>query len=592
MWLNEGFATVYEYLIPHILYPELGFYELFRTSCVQSSLRNDIPSSASSVPMSYYVEEPTAIRGRFNFISYQKAGTVLMMFLEALGTDIFHKGLENYLNENHFGVGDPSKLFAGIQNAYGNGLNIEALMSSWTTQAGYPILRVERFGDKLKFSQKRYPTGDSEPFAIPLTYATKSNPDFEKKIVSTWITEKEQEVNVIEFNLGESDWIIFNNQQIGFYRLDYSEDLWENILDGLRNNREKIHLINRRILQEELNIGISVSKSISASIMFKILNSLENEDNYLVWNDANVNFQFLNRTLFNKNIYDNYMQFLQELTNSVIERIGYEATDLEPTEITQLRLRVKTLNCDAFNYDCMQHEHTKLINYHQNENENPAPDFCLGFRLAEKDIYDHYLTELTSNSSLKNRNLIARTIHCSLNKDFLGVLIVAVEDETNILTTDERTNIINFMLVSSSISFNVAFDYIQRNVEKIKSFRNQLIAAVNTQEIFDELKLMLTKAVSDGILTQPESNEIQAAINEKLNWHEKYSEEVENYLKDFKPITTESSTTPTTAAGSSENPTTTPKPTEAIESTTLAANSVVVSLYLIIAVVVSTYFVQ
>lgn len=524
MWLNEGFATLYEYLIPHLLFPEFNFREDFRTACLQASLRNDLLSNAASVPMSHYVEEPTAIRGRFNFISYQKSGTVLMMFLEAFGIDIFHHGLTKYLNDNYYGIGNPTKLFTALQSSFGdkNQLNISTAFSSWSTQAGYPLLRVDRCGNKLIFSQQRYPAGNGEIYAIPLTFATKSNAKFDEKTAGYWIHKKEEEVDVNVFGLNETDWIIFNNQQVGYYRIDYSDDLWLAIADGLRHDVKKIHLINRRILQEELYIGMTGSKGVSASTMLEMLNTLENEDSYLVWNDANTNFQFLNRTLMNTVVYENYMKFLRDITKPIIDEIGYEATDSESNEITQLRLRAKTINCYAFDDNCMQHERTKLIKYRENENENPAPDFCTGFRLAEQEIYDHYLNALITNTSLKNRNLIARTIHCTLNKDFLGVLITAIEDDKNILTAFERGNITSFMLTSSPISFNVAFDYIRRNVEKIIPFKSQIIAAINTQEKFDELKLLLSEALNDEILTQADVDEIEAAIDDNLKWQEKH----------------------------------------------------------------------
>ncbi|XP_070493424.1 aminopeptidase N-like [Chironomus tepperi] len=562
LWLNEGFATLYEYLIPHILYPELNFREDFRTACLQASLRNDLMTNPASVPMSHYVEEPTAIRGRFNFVSYQKAGTVLMMFLEAFGIDIFHHGLTKYLIDNYYGVGNPTKLFTALQSSLGdeNQFNLTTALSSWTTQAGYPILHVERSGNKLKFSQQRYPAGNGEIYAIPLTFATKSNAKFDVKTAGYWIKTKEEEVDVNVFGINGTDWIIFNNQQVGYYRIDYSDDLWHAIADGLRHNVKTIDLINRRILQEELNIGMTVSKSISASTMLEILSTLENERSNLVWNDANVNIQFLNRTLMNTVVYENYMELLREITKPIIDEIGYEATDSDPIEITQLRLRVRTINCYAFDDNCMQHELTKLIKYHENENVNPAPDFCTAFRLAEQDIYDHYLNELITNSSLKNRNLIAQAIHCTLNKDYLGVLITAIEDDKNILTEYERGNITNRMLTSSPISFNVAFDYIKRNVEKIILFKSQIIAAINTQEKFDELKLLLSEALNDKIMTQAQVDEIKDAIDVNLKWQEKHLGDIRDFFR-------------------------------LDEVTTLTANGIFVSFYLIItSFVVINYF--
>jgi hypothetical protein len=147
-----------------------------------------------------------------------------------------------------------------------------------------------------------------------------------------------------------------------------------------------------------------------------------------------------------------------------------------------------------------------------------------------------------------------------LNKDFLGVLVAAIEDDKNILTAYERGNITNFMLTSSPISFNVAFDYIRRNVEMINTFKSQIIAAINTKEKSDELKLLLTEALNDKILTQEQVDEIEAAIDVNLKWQEKHL----GGIMDFFGLE---------------------------EATTLTANGVLVSFYLIISsFVVINYF--
>lgn len=561
LWLNEGFATLYEYLVPHILFPSLGFDEDFRMSCLQSSLRREVATASTSVPMSHYVEEPSAIRGRFNFISYQKSGAVLMMFMEALGTDIFHKGLTKYLDENYFGVGDPQKLFTALQSSYGDisVLNVESVMGSWTTQAGYPILHVDVNGSKLKFTQKRYLTGSGEIYAIPLTYATKSNPDFDAKTARYWMRQKEEE---IDLGLNETDWIIFNNKQVGYYRVGYSDDLWLRIAKALQFDNTKVHLINRRILQEELNIGMTVSENIQGSTMLEVLRQLEYENNYLVWSDANNNFQFLNRILFNTDVHEKYMEYLQAMTQPIIDRIGLEGTTTEAADTTQLRLHVKAINCNALGPNCMQHENTKLINYHEDENRNSAPsDFCAAFRLATQDIYTHYLNESVTNVKLKNRDVILKALHCTLKEDLISMLTATVEDKTNILNATDRSNIINSMLISSSISFNAAFDYIERNVKELDSFKSQIKTAINTQETFDKLKLMLSEALNDKVLTKEQVDEIEATVEGNLKWHDKHSSGIREYFG-------------------------------IVESTTLAANGLTTAFYLVAASLIAINFVR
>lgn len=48
-------------------------------------------------PMTHYVETRPNIRGLFDYVSYQKAGTVLRMMMYALTEPTWHKGLKYYL---------------------------------------------------------------------------------------------------------------------------------------------------------------------------------------------------------------------------------------------------------------------------------------------------------------------------------------------------------------------------------------------------------------------------------------------------------------------------------------------------------------
>ncbi|KAG5679933.1 hypothetical protein PVAND_009469 [Polypedilum vanderplanki] len=239
----------------------------------------------------------------------------------------------------------------------------------------------------------------------------------------------------------------------------------------------------------------------------------------------------------------------------------------ESSEITSLRARVKLLNCYAFDETCMQHELNKLIKYHENEGENFAPDFCTAFRHANQTIFDHYLNQLVSNVTLKNRNFIARTIHCSLNENYLGVIVTAIEDTTNILTDAERINLINNMLISSSSAFNVAFEYIKRNVDKIDSFRARLMTAINTQRKFNELKSLLNEAIDEGILTQIQANETIAAIEKNLKWQEKHLDDIKKWFENDDVKEEETTTTATVAT--------------TIETTTQGANGKIISFYLL-----------
>lgn len=250
------------------------------------------------------------------------------------------------------------------------------------------------------------------------------------------------------------------------------------------------------------------------------------------------------------------MNFIVQLTRTHLSRVGYEAMNGEENAITQLRARVKLLNCYAFDLNCLQHELNKLIKYRENEDENPAPDFCSAFRVADQEIYSHYVNELTSNSSLKNRNLIARTIHCSNNKDLLGVLTYVVEDDTNILTDAERITIINNFL-TDEYGFDAALEYIERNLDKINSFRSQLGSVINAENFYSKLNPLIDQAISEGFLTTENATTLRTTVENNLKWHDKHIESIKSFFMRLDTTTSSKTTEITTETITTTTPTTT-----------------------------------
>lgn len=555
---SQGFATLFEYYIPHLVFPTLGFNEDFRTAQIQMSLRNDVATNSASVPMSTYVEEPTAIRGRFNFISYGKAGTVLSMFQQALTADTFHKGLKYYLEDMYYKAAEPKDLFRGLQRAYNEDnfygtLSISNVMSTWIFQAGYPLVSIERKGNEFVFRQERYPSGNGELYAVPITFATKQSPDFEKKTPKFWLRDFTYIIPESTIKVWGNDWIVLNIQQSGFYRVAYSQDLWLAIRDGLKENTNIIHLINRRILHEELNIGVAITNRLLASTILEFLTYMETEENYLVWNDANVNIAMLNRTLYGTEVYLNYMNLIAKLTRTHLMRIGYDTPYEESIEITQLRVRVKTLNCYALDEICLQHELDKLIKYFENKTENLPPDFCSAFRKANETIYVHYLNELTSNLQLANRNVIAATIHCTMK--YSGLLTLAIEDDSNELSSSDRINIIRNLFYNEA-ALDEAIAYVERNLDKINSFILQIGSVVNSNTLFDKINKLIDQALCEGFLSESTAQSVKNTIQNNLLWQQKHFDSISNFFINIET---------TTSMPSSTNPITT---TSIVETTT------------------------
>ena len=70
IWLNEGFATLFEYLLVENRYPELRFRDYFNVQKLQNAMRSD--SLESTRAMLAPAETPSEISGLFDRIAYDK----------------------------------------------------------------------------------------------------------------------------------------------------------------------------------------------------------------------------------------------------------------------------------------------------------------------------------------------------------------------------------------------------------------------------------------------------------------------------------------------------------------------------------------
>lgn len=94
--LNEGFATVFEYLLVDQFYPEWRMQHFMNIFTVQRyAFVTDAKNSTRA--MTTDAETPTEISALFDDIAYDKSGTVLRMFNYAVGEALFKEALNLYI---------------------------------------------------------------------------------------------------------------------------------------------------------------------------------------------------------------------------------------------------------------------------------------------------------------------------------------------------------------------------------------------------------------------------------------------------------------------------------------------------------------
>ena len=126
---------------------------------------------------------------------------------------------------------------------------------------------------------------------IPLTYSTANL----NQTHSTWMNPEENDIE-LDLPASADQWIIFNVDQVGYYRVNYDETNWLLLAKQLQEDHSAITVLNRaQILDDCLNIARV--GGLSYKVAFEVTRYLRNERDYTPWKSALEAFNYLDRML-------------------------------------------------------------------------------------------------------------------------------------------------------------------------------------------------------------------------------------------------------------------------------------------------------
>ncbi|KAL4706772.1 hypothetical protein ACJJTC_018153 [Scirpophaga incertulas] len=363
-WLNEGFATYFEYFITDKL-TDMAYATRFIDEQVQVGLHYD--SFDNPTPLSNTdVGSPSEIDAMFSTLSYSKGGSIIKMTEHLMGYENHKLGLRKYLKARAYKSARPIDLFENLQKAavetgaisqYGPDFNIIDYYKTWTEQGGHPILdvTVDRQTGAVTIQQRQfnmnggYTTPEMNWF-VPITFATARNPDFANTKPSHIIKDAN---TTLHLGLGTNEWIIFNVQQSGFYRVNYDNHSWDLIIELLRGpNRDLIHPNNRAQIVYDVFI-FARSGIMSYNRAFNILSFLKNETTYGPLIVAYEQFGWLINKLRGSSLEKPMKNLFMEWTSHVMANITYLPVEGESFLKSNLRLWLSSVLCRYGKEECV-----------------------------------------------------------------------------------------------------------------------------------------------------------------------------------------------------------------------------------------------
>lgn len=249
------------------------------------------------------------------------------MLYHYLTEPVFKDGLRRYLKKFQYSNAETQDLWECFSEA--SGQDISKIMSTWTKQMGFPIIKAEQMidGEKriLKLSQSRFladgGSDNKSSWLIPITISTQSSPN--TPVFRAIMNSVEQEF-VVE-NIKPDHWVKINAGTAGFYRVHYSDEMFKALLPSIENKH--LPVLDRFGMANDL-FALVESGKVSADKFLTLVAASGNEDECVVWEAIDGGIGALLR------VFDRYedasvkkklADFVIKVYEPVLSRVGWEA---------------------------------------------------------------------------------------------------------------------------------------------------------------------------------------------------------------------------------------------------------------------------
>ncbi|XP_058129124.1 aminopeptidase A-like [Anopheles ziemanni] len=376
LWLNEGFASYIEYKGIHAAEPEWGIEEQFLIDDLHGVLNLD--ATLGSHPIVVPVESPNQITEIFDTITYSKGASVIRMLEDFVTPDVFRQGVQNYLTRLSFGNGVSEDLMKELDELVPD-ISVATVMDTFTKQKGLPVVSVRRNALQYILTQQRFLADqtatetEESPFNyrwyIPITYVTSADKETVRR---EWFPHDQNEL-IIEVPGGTANgWMKLNYRQIGYYRVNYPVEMWEEFGEALRNDVNTFTIGDRTGLVNDA-FALADASMLAYSTALELTRYLSNEAEYVPWSAIASKLKTIRNLLYNFNSYDDITAYTQRLVTDVAKQVGWDVPTEGKHMENLLRTTILDLACSFGHSECLAEAGTRFRGW-LNGNDMVHPD--------------------------------------------------------------------------------------------------------------------------------------------------------------------------------------------------------------------------
>ncbi|KAF1514260.1 Glutamyl aminopeptidase, partial [Eudyptula albosignata] len=319
LWLNEGFASYFEFLGVNAAEPDWQMLEQVLIDDVLPVMKDD--SLLSSHPIVVSVSSPAEITSVFDGISYSKGASILRMLQDWITPDLFQKGCQAYLKKHHFQNAKTQQFWEALEAA--SNKPVKEVMDTWTRQMGYPVLEM---GSNSVFTQKRFLLDPNANASHP-----PSDLGYKWSIPVKW--RLGNSTNYTFYNTSDSAGIIIasppntfaniNPDHIGFYRVNYDSQNWARLSTLLVSNHTDFSPADRAGILDDA-FSLARPGLVNYSVALELTKYLRNETDYLPWHRVISSVTYLANMLEDDtNLYPQFQKHFRYLVKPIVDQLHW-----------------------------------------------------------------------------------------------------------------------------------------------------------------------------------------------------------------------------------------------------------------------------
>ncbi|XP_022900424.2 aminopeptidase N-like [Onthophagus taurus] len=479
LWVSEGFASYFDYFGPAIdtVEPGMEMDAQFAIRHTQNALRQD--SAMNTTPMRREISSvstPAEVMSMFNFVVYPKAASVIRMVEQILTTPVFRLGLTNYLETLQYTTAISEDLYRFWQEAVdSSGIsylpqyeNVSSVMLTWELNAGYPLLTISRnyATGNVNFEQRRFlETNVDDPsiWSIPISYSTTSFLNFANTEPLTWLLDRFDSESL---DISSNEWLIVNNQQSGYFRVNYDITNWYLIISYLNTvDFDLIHRNNRAQLIDD-SFTLARFGVIDYFIPLDLSLYLIRETDFIPLWPYFQTLSFLDIYMQNSAFLTQYRNYFQGVLSTAFNTVGLSENSNDSHLVKLLRPQLLHWICRHGHLSCRFHSLTEIRNWRDNGVLVP-PNVqtvyaCSALRVGNQGDFD-FLYNLYLTSELQVRERMIPALGCAENEEVLENYLNIILAENSTILSQDRLPALNAIHGAGSIGLEYFYSYFKQN---------------------------------------------------------------------------------------------------------------------------------